>query len=178
MVKWSVTDQGFTLYKCPELEEIWNRGNVLLSSVTWETCAYVARYVTKKLNGDAAQFYNEFNIEPEFSLMSRRPGIGNQFFLDHPEIIERGIHVSAGSRAINDVVPRYYKNLYRLTNEKDYDIMDMLSKQQSKVSRDVLDRQWNVQEINSEAERDWCSYLRSKEYQQKAAAALLKRGDV
>lgn len=176
LVKWKVTDQGFTLYKCPELEAFWNRGNVLVSSVSWETCAYVARYVTKKLNGDASKFYEEFNIEPEFSLMSRRPGIGRKYFDLHPEIVEQGIHVSAGSRAINSSAPRYFKNILKsskdLTNQEKMYIMSV------KAAKDALDKELNVKEVNSEAERDYLGYLRSKEYQLKASAALLKRSDV
>lgn len=176
LVRWKVTDQGYTLFKCPELEAFWCRGNVLVSQVSWETCAYVARYVTKKLTGDASKFYEEFNIEPEFSLMSRRPGIGRKYFEEHPDIIEKGIHVSAGSRAINDAAPRYYKNI--LKSSEDLTIQEKLYKMSVKSEQDIKDRILNVKEVNSEAERDYLGYLRSQEYQLKASAALLKRSDV
>lgn len=176
LVRWSVTDQGFTLFKCPELEKFWCRGNVLVSSVSWETCAYVARYVTKKLSGDAAKAYEVFNIEPEFSLMSRRPGIGRWYLDDHPEIFDTGLHFSAGSRAINCNPPKYFRNILKssdvLTDQEKSYIMSV------KSSADSLDHILNVKEVNSEAERDYLGYLRSKEYQQKASAVLLKRSDV
>lgn len=61
-------------YSSPRLADIWGNGYILMSEVSYKTCAYVARYVLKKhygtdmsVLGDAIQ---------EFSLCSRRPGIG------------------------------------------------------------------------------------------------------
>lgn len=42
------TKDGNTLYYCPEIEKVWGQGKVVLAHVNWSTCAYVARYVTKK----------------------------------------------------------------------------------------------------------------------------------
>lgn len=36
------------LYRVPELEEIWGKGMIVAAEVNWNTCAYVARYITKK----------------------------------------------------------------------------------------------------------------------------------
>lgn len=62
-------------------EQIWQKGFCLLSEVSWKTCAYVARYVRKKLDiwhDDADKV-----IEPEFALMSRNPGIGAYFLKEN-----------------------------------------------------------------------------------------------
>lgn len=65
------------LYYSPTLEKIWGHGFILMSDVTWKTCNYVARYVDKKLvREDIPITDGEFDWEPEFSLCSRRPGIG------------------------------------------------------------------------------------------------------
>lgn len=63
-------------------------GRVVIAPVTWETCAYVARYTTKKLYSNEAKFYEEFNIEPPFLLMSRHPGIGMHYYDEHPEMFD------------------------------------------------------------------------------------------
>lgn len=64
-------------YYSPTLEKIWGHGFILMSDVTWKTCNYVARYVDKKaLREDVPMTAGEFDWEPEFSLCSRRPGIG------------------------------------------------------------------------------------------------------
>ena len=41
---------GDIYYKSEILEDIWKNGLVGLGEVTWKSCAYVARYVTKKLS--------------------------------------------------------------------------------------------------------------------------------
>ncbi len=65
------------LYYSPTLEKLWGHGFILMSDVTWKTCNYVARYVDKKVRIEDVPMTNgTFDWEPEFSLSSRRPGIG------------------------------------------------------------------------------------------------------
>lgn len=72
------------VYTSKYLEELWSYGFITLSNVSWRTCAYVSRYVMKKAiptdNG-----FDESGRVPEFSLMSRRPGLGALYMQDHPE---------------------------------------------------------------------------------------------
>lgn len=91
---------GVPIYTSPTLEKIWQKGFVTVGTVTFESAAYVARYVMKKLNGklknqvnpktDLKHYerYNDFTGEitsviPEYSTMSRgrRPdgGIGHRW---------------------------------------------------------------------------------------------------
>ena len=61
----------------------WDKGFVHIGSVTVDSANYVAGYVTKKLKGkNAKDYYLQKGIEPEFVLMSRRPGIGSDFFMN------------------------------------------------------------------------------------------------
>ena len=62
-------------YTSQTLENIWSYGFVMLSGVTYKTCAYVARYVTKK-QGFNDDFIVESGSLPSFNLSSRKPGIG------------------------------------------------------------------------------------------------------
>ncbi len=65
------------LYYSSKLEKLWGNGFILMSDVTWKTCNYVARYVDKKAVHEEIPMSNgDFDWEPEFSLSSRRPGIG------------------------------------------------------------------------------------------------------
>ena len=48
---WTVRN-GINLYRSPTLEKIWKKGYSSIGNVTFESAAYVARYITKKLNGD------------------------------------------------------------------------------------------------------------------------------
>lgn len=81
---------GQFLYSSQKMYEIWKLGNVALAEVSWQTCAYVARYCVKKLGADVSrETYESFGVLPEFSLMSRKPGIAGFYALEHPELIER-----------------------------------------------------------------------------------------
>ena len=78
----------YTYYNSPSLQECWPYGFVVVGEVTWESCAYTARYVMKKLKGKEADFYGKHNIQPEFTLMSRRPGIARNYYDTHPTLFD------------------------------------------------------------------------------------------
>lgn len=50
-----------------------------MGNVTFESAAYVARYITKKITGDLAEKHYQ-GREPEYTTMSRCPGIGKKWF--------------------------------------------------------------------------------------------------
>lgn len=126
--------RGNQYYSSRSLEEVWSSdvetpslipgdlpsrsgrcqiGHVTITNVTWETCAYTARYITKKLNGPEAQFYTDFSLAPPFVLMSRRPGIARQWYEDHPGCMETdyiNIKTAEGGRKFRP--PHYYDKIY------------------------------------------------------------------
>lgn len=110
----SCSTLGYQYYLSPVLSRIWSKGYVLVGAVSWDTCAYTARYVTKKYSGDLAdQAYGQFGLVPPFSLMSRKPGIGRQYYDDHPDICRTGkayISTEDGSRTIRS--PTYFNRLF------------------------------------------------------------------
>lgn len=90
-------------------------GYVVVAEVTWETCAYTARYVMKKRTGKESEFYDIFNILPEFTLMSRKPGIARQYYEDNPDLYEKEfINVSTEKGGLKFRPPRYFDKLYDL----------------------------------------------------------------
>lgn len=56
--------------QCNEIRKVWGKGNIVLGSLTGESAAYIAGYVTKK-----SVEINEETRKP-FARMSNRPGIG------------------------------------------------------------------------------------------------------
>lgn len=102
-----VKDEGTgKLYTSPAIEKIWNKGYILFSRANYETCAYVARYITKKITGELAKGHYG-DREPEFNTMSRRPGIGFTWLEQYgDETLQSGTIVSRGHEA---EMPRYYK---------------------------------------------------------------------
>lgn len=70
---------GVRLYRSAALENLWKFGFCTVGDVTFESAAYVARYVMKKVIGEDAYRHYE-GREPEYTTMSRRPGIGKEWF--------------------------------------------------------------------------------------------------
>lgn len=130
LVPWSKSPQGFTYYRSSSLETVWSEriapnrkgsvtplaysplGNVVVAPASWESCAYTARYVLKKLNGPEAEYYDRFAIEPPFSVMSRKPGIGRQYYDDHPDLYKHQyISVATETKGLKFVPPKYFDRL-------------------------------------------------------------------
>lgn len=88
--KHSKNAQGDIIYSSSTLDEVWGSGQCRIGAFNYSTAAYVARYCMKKQNGknaiDAEQYerfdvHGEiFSVLPEFALMSRRPGIGTEWY--------------------------------------------------------------------------------------------------
>lgn len=96
---------GSQLWLSNWLSSIWGSGHVVIGAVTFETCAYVARYVTKKIYGLAApEHYGD--REPEFCRSSNRPGIGFNWFVDYADEVARNGFVLINGH--KNPVPRYY----------------------------------------------------------------------
>lgn len=83
------SQSGELLYESSRLTSIWGQGEVAIGNVTLQSIEYIARYTMKKRGGAlAAAEYHRFDgttgecwqVEPEFFLSSRRPGIGAGWF--------------------------------------------------------------------------------------------------
>lgn len=109
-------NDGFITYRSPLLEEVWPFGFSMVAEVNWNTCAYVSRYCTKKHYGRQNMYYQTFNIEPEFNLMSRRPGIGYQWFVDNGKdaYVNQEIFLENNKGGIKVRPPSYFDRLYEI----------------------------------------------------------------
>lgn len=54
--------RGYNLYNSEWMNKIWKKGYVVIGNVTFDTCAYTARYIMKKQSGDNAKIYSDLNI--------------------------------------------------------------------------------------------------------------------
>lgn len=113
---------GQKYYISQRIAGIWNNGNVLLSDVSWKTCAYVARYVVKKINGSLADIvYGTSGKEKEFSLMSRKPGIGRMYLDEHPGCLDlQNINISTPEGGLKISIPKYYIKQLELTDPEKF----------------------------------------------------------
>lgn len=77
------------LFTSDLMTETWGFGHVTIGRMTWQTAAYVARYTLKKANGQTDEQYEQLGLTPEYTVMSRKPGIGYQYLIDHGDDIYR-----------------------------------------------------------------------------------------
>lgn len=117
---WKRQPSGEYLYRSKLLEEAWPYGHSSIGQVTFESAAYVARYVMKKYKGPDEEEKNKyyemveektgeiFNVEPEFCLMSRRPGLGKSWLEKYKQDTEKD-YITVRGRKMN--YPKYYDTL-------------------------------------------------------------------
>lgn len=120
--KHSTTGRGDVLYVSPSVTKIWGKGHVVISQFTYQTAAYTARYVVKKVTGKmSSEHYSRvcpftgeiYQLVPEFALMSLRPGIGASWYNRfRDDVFPSDFLVHEGKK---HPVPRYYTN--KLKNE-------------------------------------------------------------
>lgn len=83
------SDSRGSLYFSPQLSRIWGMGHTSVGDLTYESAAYVARYVVGKLTGERGEVeYGRvdtstgevWSVRPPYVTMSRRPGVGSTWF--------------------------------------------------------------------------------------------------
>mgnify|MGYP000338539478 CR=1 FL=1 len=105
---------GNAVYRSKELEVLWPYGFSSIGAVTFESAAYVARYVMKKRTGDGSTAYYDWTDDdgvvhsrvPEFARMSRRPGIGAGWLEKYKADVYSGDFCIINGSKIRP--PRYY----------------------------------------------------------------------
>lgn len=101
-------------FRSEELEALWGLGRTHLGTYSMQAAGYVARYILKKQTGDeGADFYRRVtpdgevvNLLPPYVTMSRRPGIGAQFYEDWAsDVFPSDVVVLNGREALP---PKFY----------------------------------------------------------------------
>lgn len=106
---------GIPLYTSAELEKLWPLGFNTVGDLNFETAAYVARYCLKKKTGKKASYYEEEGLIPEFTRMSRRPGIGSSWLKKYQsDVYPHDYMVIRGG--IKTRPPRFYDSKFELDN--------------------------------------------------------------
>lgn len=123
------------LWSCPKSDERY--GYVTVGNVTFQSAAYVARYMMKKVKGEDSElrYFSRDSegrlfvdvggeihpIEPERARMSNKPGIASNWFdLYYKDVYnEVADYVILDGRKVRP--PRYYDVLYQRISPEDYD---------------------------------------------------------
>lgn len=106
---------GVRLYRSRELESLWPFGMCAVGDLTWESAAYVARYVTKKVTGDMAETHYLGRL-PEYITMSRRPGIAHDWIESNLDDVYPNDRVFIRAGKVSRP-PKYYDKIYDLQKE-------------------------------------------------------------
>lgn len=111
----------FLVYRSDLLSTLWVDGLHEIGSVTVQSAGYVARYVVKKARAGKgapvdvdAETGEVLHLEPEFALMSRRPGIGRPWLDKYMCEVYPSDSVVVRGRLGKP--PRYYDVQYELQN--------------------------------------------------------------
>lgn len=131
---WRKTKDGHAVYVSETLSKLWKNGIHEIGTLTFESAAYVARYITKKVNGAMADDHYG-DLLPEFCTQSLKPGIGFSWYEKYKDtdvhaqdqVWMRGMHMKP---------PKYYMDKYELTNPEEYAKVKEERKKQAKESPD------------------------------------------
>jgi len=113
------------LYTSETLNSIWGHGYCVIGEVTFESAAYVARYVMKKITGKKSEetdpitglkhydYVDEngevHDREPEYTTMSRKPGIGKSWYDKYKNDVYPHDFVILNGKKVRP--PKYYDTL-------------------------------------------------------------------
>lgn len=118
------TAAGSLIYRSAFLESLWTAGYSTVGDLTFESAAYVARYVMKKVFGPKSiDYYNLIDYKtgevvesrlPEYNNMSLKRPIGKQWIDQYKDSVYRidGVIV----KGIKTKPPRYYDGVFELYN--------------------------------------------------------------
>lgn len=161
---WRLNKRGERLYRSPMLERLWPFGYSSIGSVTFESAAYVARYVMKKVTGDSAEEHYQwldtetgevFDKVPEFNKMSN--GVGKEWYLKYGGDVYPHDFVVIKDKRFKP--PQYYDRMFEVENPEE---MKRIKGKRKRGAR--------KNEANSTPER-----LRVREKVMEARTSTLKR---
>lgn len=131
------TVRGNPVYTSEILAGLWGKGFCTVGAVTFESAAYVARYVLKKVTGEMAEGYYD-GRRPEYVTMSRREGIAADWY----EKYKTDVYPQSDADEKRDEViirgkpmkpPRFYDNRLKLQNREMYDFIKACRKNMAEL---------------------------------------------
>ncbi len=124
---WQVRED-IPLYISKKLQSLWTLGFSTIGDVTFESAAYVARYITKKITGKTAPDHYQDRL-PEYVTMSRRPGIAAEWYEKYKDEVFPSDTVVVRGKQMKP--PKYYAQRYELANQPG---ADALSKERAQYA--------------------------------------------
>jgi len=127
-------DQGILTYESETLNKLWGYGFATVGQLNYETAAYTARYILKKITGNLAndhylrndEYGVAFWLQPEYVTMSLKPGIGYDYYQQFKSDIFPADLSAVPGKGIVHKVPRYYQNLLEANDPKTLELVKQL----------------------------------------------------
>jgi hypothetical protein len=141
---WKRTPSGSLIYRSADLETLWPFGYSSIGDVNFESAAYVARYIMKKVTGKGQDnHYTETDQEtgeitkrkPEFNKMSLKPGIGYEWYKKYTSDVYPHDYVVIRGKKVKP--PKYYDKNYK--NDYPYEFDEILYKRETSAKLNYAD---------------------------------------
>lgn len=118
-----IYEKGQTYYTSEILSKLWPFGIHRIGECTYQSCAYVARYVTKKMNGNNKDEFYE-GRKPEYVTYSSRPVLGANYFKEnYKEFINTGKISVITDKKYECNIPKSYDNIIKSIDVNAYNEM-------------------------------------------------------
>lgn len=138
---WQRTSSGSRIYRSSELERLWSFGYSSIGEVNFQSAAYVARYIMKKVTGRmekaegkpqwscGLEHYQYCDLEtgeikqlqPEFNKMSLKPGIGADWYNKYKNDVYPHDYVVVNGKKVKP--PKFYDKLYKNDYPYEFDML-------------------------------------------------------
>lgn len=135
--------QGNRLFTSSSLQDLWPFGFSTIGDVSFDSAAYVARYVVKKVNGEKAKDHYErvclstgelVSIQPEYITMSRRPGIGKGWFEKYQEETYRDDFIVLNGKKMRP--PKFYDGQFEIIDPVSLEKIKSARKNKAKLHKE------------------------------------------
>lgn len=150
---WKITN-GNRLYTSKILEELWPKGFIVVGNVTFDSAAYVARYIMKKVTGkyndpndpeykNAYEFIDgetgqTYNVNEEYTCMSK--GIGKEWYKQFSKDAYPKDYITVNGLKMKP--PKFYDKLFEMEDPQEMRIIkkERLRKAQLHEENQTYDR--------------------------------------
>lgn len=157
-------ESGTRLYTSAFLADCWGFGFCTVGDVTFDSAAYVARYVVKKVTGDEAEEHywkvdevtgETIRVPEEYVTMSRRPGIAADWFREFGKEVFPNDEVIVNGKEMKP--PRYYEKMFEAAHG-DAALAPIKRKREVMAERHKKDAHWRRL-----ADREYCKERKLRE---------------
>lgn len=131
--------KGNKLYTSEILTKLWGMGFCSIGELNFQTAAYVARYITKKISGPQADahytLYHHLTgevtrVQPEYITMSRRPGIAAGWVEKFKSDLYPSDFVVHDGKKMS--LPKFYNKILELDESIDFDLIKRMRELKAK----------------------------------------------